>query len=87
MSFLVAIIVLAQFINVYIEKTLERGKVEMSIQEFYRALNGSAPVAFLKAPGQEFRKLINTDPLLKKALKVLSVKEVFTHRLYNQPKL
>lgn len=83
-SGLVAIIVLAQFINVYIEKTLEREAVELSLQEFYRVLDRSAPVAILRAPGQEFQKLINADPVLKAALKALSVKKLFTHRLYNR---
>jgi transposase len=84
-SGLVAIVVLAQFINIYIEKSLEHGKIEMSIQEFYRALDASAPVAILRSPGQEFQKLISTDPALKEALKALSVKKLFTHRLYNRP--
>lgn len=84
-SGLVAITVLAQFINLYIENTLGNGNIEMSLQEFYRALDGSAPVAYLRAPGQAFQKLINTDPALKAALKALSVKEVFTRRQYNRP--
>jgi transposase len=86
-SGLVAIIVIAQFINVYIEKSLELGKVKISIQEFYRVLNASAPVALLRASGQEFQKLINTDPALKEALKALSLKNSFTRRLYNRPQL
>ena len=84
-SGLVAVTMLSQFINIYVETALERGNIEMSLQEFYRALDSSAPVAFLKASGKEFQKLVNTDPALKKALQALSVKEGLTYRQYNRP--
>jgi transposase len=70
----ISVCILAQFINVYLEQTLK--PINLSLLDFYTLLERSSSVAYLKTQVQTHRKIITTQPLLKRALEVLGYSQI-----------